>query len=137
MNAALILEELNKLDDAKQFVSFLEIKFIKDEQILNKLKSAKKSLDKAFVDLVFDLSKKLENSENNNSVKIRISDEIINAFNLLESCGDLILNQTLLSLVTFAKDYENDSIQTQASQDHKDLKNLKTKILLMISERFW
>ncbi len=135
MNAALILEELNKLDDAKQFVSFLEIKFMKDEQILNKLKSAKKSLDKALVDLVFDLSKKLENSKNNNSVKIRISDEIINAFNHLEFCNDTILSQNLLSLIKFAKDYENNSIQ-QTSQTHEDIENLKTKILLITSERF-
>lgn len=135
MNAALILEELNKLDDAKQFVSFLEIKFMKDEQILNKLKSAKKSLDKALVDLVFDLSKKLENSENNNSVKIRISEEITNAFNHLEFCNDTILSQNLLSLIKFAKDYENNSIQ-QTSQTHEDIENLKTKILLITSERF-
>ena len=135
MNAALILEELNKFDDATHLVSFLEIKFMKDEQILTKLKSAKKSLDKALVELVFDLSKKLENSENNNSVKIRISDEIISAFHHLEFCNDKILSQNLLSLITFAKDYENNSIQ-QTSQTHEDIENLKTKILLITSERF-
>ena len=136
MNAALILEELNKLDDAKHFVSFLEIKFMKDEQLLTKLKSAKKSLDKALVALVFDLSEKLENSENNNSVKIGIRDEIVNAFNHLEFCNDTILNQTLLSLIAFSKNYENDLIQLQTSQTHKDIENLKTKILLITSERF-
>ncbi len=135
MNADLILEKLTKLDEVKRFILFLEARFLSDEKSLSQLKIAKKSLDQALMNLVFDIEKKLENSQQNQSQKIKISDKIYSTFEHLKSFSDESLEQCLQDLTAFARSYENSSTLIVATRS-EDLKNLRAKILLITSERF-
>ncbi len=141
MDTILLLEKLNKLDDIKHFISFLEVKFLSREKLSSQLKIAKNSLDKALINLAFDVQKKLENSEQNQDQKIQISKDICEAYSQLEFYDDIILKQVLRDLISFAKSYENQTYQnnlgsTLPEQNSEELKNLKTKLLLITSERF-
>jgi hypothetical protein len=137
MNAALILEKLEKLSDIKYFIPLLEARFLADESLCSHIKIAKKSLDNALTSLAFDVQKKLENSGVIHRTKIKISDEISNAFQHLEEIDDVQLKQSLQGLVTFSENYENHQNPIFLSaESEEDLKKLKAKILLIIAERF-
>ncbi len=134
MDAHSVLTNMTNLSNAKNFLSLLEIKFLSDKKKLSQLKIAKKSLDRALVQLIFDVPDRLENIEQNH--KAEISSEIMNALSQLENCGDETLNRTLLDLVTFFQIYENCSDRIFSSRDEEDLKNLRAKTLLITAERF-
>ena len=136
MNANLLLKNLTKLDEIKNFLSFLEVKFLSNMDKSSQLKIAKKSLDKALVQLVFDVSRRLENFDQTH--KTEISNEIATAILHLKDFGDETLNLDLLNLTTFIKVYENnsDGIFLSEDDDKEALNNLKAKTLLITAERF-
>jgi hypothetical protein len=133
MNAAFLLQKLNKLDDAKKFISLLEIKFLSEEKRLSNLKTAKNSLDKVLIYLAFDIEKKLENSAANHATKIKISQEISEAFSCLKDFNDKSLSQELLGLIAFFENYET---KTLSIKNSSELQSLKAKILSINLERF-
>ncbi len=135
MNASLILEKLNMLDDVMHFIRFLEMKFVSDEIRSGELSVAKKFLDQALIQLTFDLQKKI-NGEPDDLEKIKISGKINDAFEQINEIGDQFLNKCFRDLILFAQNYESNLYLPISAENDKNLKSLKDKILLITSERF-
>ena len=135
MNASLILEKLNMLNEVIYFIRFLEIRFVSDAILSQKLSIARQSLDQALIQLTFDLQKKIDNTPTD-LVMIKISNEITNAFEQINEIGDQFLNKCFQDLLLFTKDYENNLSQAISIENDQNLKDLKDKILLITSERF-
>ncbi len=135
MNASLILEKLNMLNEVIYFIRFLEIRFVSDAILSQKLSIARQSLDQALIQLTFDLQKKIDNTPTD-LVMIKISNEITNAFEQINEIGDQFLNKCFQDLLLFTKDYENNLSQAISIENDQSLKDLKDKILLITSERF-
>lgn len=130
MDEVVILEKLNSLDAAKQFVQLLETRHSSNEELSQKLKLANKFLDRALITLAFDLQRKIE-SRDDAVKKIKITDEIISASELLQDVGDQFLNQNLHDLIGFAKNYENNFYKLTSNHDL-----LGSRVLVIIAERF-
>ena len=135
MNASLILEKLNMLNEVIYFIRFLEIRFVSDAILSQKLSIARQSLDQALIQLTFDLQKKIDSTPTD-LVMIKISNEITNAFEQINEIGDQFLNKCFQDLLLFTKDYENNLSQAISIENDQNLKDLKDKILLITSERF-
>jgi hypothetical protein len=140
MSISLITSRLEIFDNIKKFITIFEIRFLDEEAGLLKISLAKKSLEKSLINLAFDLQNKIENPTQI-SKKPAISSGVEIALEQLKDFGDKSLNQHLQELVDFAKNYENgfyqDFFQRNFLQkNHEDLEKLKSKILLIIAERF-
>lgn len=129
MDDNLILEKLNILDAAKQFVQLLVIKNLSDAESSKKLELAGKHLDHALITLSFDLQRRIDGDER--AKKIKISGEIISATEQLRGFGDLSLNKNLHALIEFSENYENNLYEITRGHDI-----LKSRVLMIIAERF-
>jgi hypothetical protein len=140
MNADLLLQKLTRLDDIKNFISLLEIKFSSEEKNLSNLEIAKNSLDKALIGFAFEIEETLEKSTEIHDQKIEFSAEVFDkiyqeisqAFIHLKDFNDASLNLELLALVAFFENLENKILPIINSTD---LQKLKAKILSIKAER--
>ena len=142
MEAALILENLNRLDDIYRFVSLFEMKFSDDESGRQKIKSVKNLVNKALINLAFSVDSRLTNSEASTNKSLKLSSQISNILTIVADVffEDEIKNfQLLLTdlrvLEEFAKSYENRTNGSLVSGDQLEIAELKEKVLLIMSER--
>ena len=142
MEAALILENLNRLDDIYRFVSLFEMKFSDDESGRQKIKSVKNLVNKALINLAFRVDSRLTNSEASTNKSLKLSSQISNILTIVADVffEDEIKNfQLLLTdlrvLEEFAKSYENRTNGSLVSGDQLEIAELKEKVLLIMSER--
>ena len=143
MNSALILENLSKLDNICRFVFILETKFSTNQKLSVSLKIIRSQLRESLIDLTFDIQKKLEIMHFKNQSLEKTTSKIENAFCQLE---DLLiqteikdydlLKRDIQNLILFMKIYENQISLISLLKDEVELKNLRERMLEIVSERF-
>ena len=143
MNSALILENLTKLDNICRFVFILETKFSTNQKLSVSLKIIRSKLRESLIDLTFDIQKKLEIMHFKNQSLEKTTSKIENAFCQLE---DLLiqteikdydlLKRDIQNLILFMKIYENQISLISLLKDEVELKNLRERMLEIVSERF-
>ncbi len=143
MNSALILENLTKLDNICRFVFILETKFSTNQKLSLSLKIIRSKLRESLIDLTFDIQKKLEIMHFKNQSLEKTTSKIENAFCQLE---DLLiqteikdydlLKRDIQNLILFMKIYENQISLISLLKDEVELKNLRERMLEIVSERF-
>lgn len=143
MNFTLILENLAKLDNICGYVFILETKLSANKDLSSSLKKIRLQLRETLIDLTFDIQKKLEVMYFKNQSLNKITSDIKNAFNQLEELSIQVemkdydsLKRDIQSLVLFVENYENQTSLVSLLKDEVGLKNLKSRILEIISERF-
>lgn len=132
-----LLTNLERLSKLKAFMDILEIKFLSNEAILNKIELAKKSLDKALIYLTFDLYQKINQQAKTNKelAKINFANELKNAYENLGDIQDSSLNKSLEEAILFAEAYRVSAFELLKSDDNLREK-LADKLLPIMSERF-
>ncbi len=138
MSTLIILKNLNQLCLVKSFVEILEIKFLSDDSIAQKIKAAKNSLDKSLVYIAHDLSEKIyEKSKRNKALEqIDFADELVKASKNLSEVKDESLNKILAELVAFGHNYKSQYSHLNLKSDFDTLEKIQHKILCIISERY-
>lgn len=125
----LVLEKLNSLYSAKQFLKVLEIRYLDNGTQSSAMNLASKSLDCALMDLVFDIQRRVD-AIDVEPCKVQISAEIIGAIDSVCSFNDLVLNRSLRDLVVFAENYESNYYKLSPESNQ-----LKSRVLTIIAER--
>ena len=143
MNSALILENLTKLDNICRYVFILETKFSTNQKLSVSLKIIRSQIRESLIDLTFDIQKKLEIMHFKNQSLEKTTSKIENAFCQLE---DLLiqteikdydlLKRDIQNLILFMKIYENQISLISLLKDEVELKNLRERMLEIVSERF-
>lgn len=138
MSSQIILENLNKLCLIKSFVEILEMKFLSDNLLSQKIKIAKNSLDKALVFIAHDLSEKIhEKSKRNKALdQIDFAGEFVKVSENLSEIKDESLDKILAELVAFGHDYKDNYSHLILKSDQDILKKIEDKVLCIMSERY-
>ncbi len=138
MSSLIILENLDKLCLVKSFVEILEIKFLSNDLLAQKIKIAKNSLDKALVYIAHDLSEKIhEKSKRNKALdQIDFASEFVKVSENLSEINDESLNKILSELVAFGHDYKDEYSHLILKSDQDALRKIEDKVLCIMSERY-
>lgn len=135
MDAALILEKINKIEDVKNFIPILKIRFSSNTILLEKLEIVQKFLEKILFDIAFDLEVHLQNLSKNKIKKDKIIDKMKFVLEQIYNLDDELLKQDLDDLDCFVKDY-SELKSISLLQDQNSIK-LKEKISSILFERFF
>lgn len=138
MSSLIILENLNKLCFVKSFVEILEMRFLSDDLLAQKIKISKKSLDKALIYLTHDLSEKIYDKSKSNKAldQIDFAVEFVKASENLSEIKDESLSKILGELIEFARDYKSDYAHLNLKSDQDILRKIEDKVLCIMSERY-
>ena len=137
MNASEALKHLDKLDEIHRFILNLELEFAE-------LNSAKKSLAKALIFLVFYLEDIIDGQLESDHDSAKILSEIDNTQKLLHiffaqekiKNSDNLLDD-LAKVFLFVQNHQTLSISDALTETNdEEIKNLRRKILLITAERF-
>ena len=147
MNITSALEALNKLDRINRFLILIEIKFMGEENSKKKIKSAQIILGKILLNLAFAFDKNLNGNSSENEIlempKEKISEEIFTLFKVFsdwffvsEIKSFYVLRQDLQDVHSVIKAYEAQPSLDFLDENSDEIKTLKEKILLILSEKF-
>lgn len=134
MNIPLIIEALSTLEKIRDELFLCEFKFAENAPYLAKLESAKKNLDTILINISFCINAKIEGSKiiDRNNLKI---DKSIDAFLEFLTTNFVCDNRQLI--FDFLGNYNNIFSETDFRAKSDDLEDLKSKIFLIISQRFY